>query len=454
MSVLIPVRRQRKCHISAQWSMCPCHSGMPLVVPFPLRWACLSGVSGRRQRELHGSGVSSMLCEHTDWPFDFVSEPGVGSVLPKAWGCRTNPKGGGIEVPCWRKIKSRASWGCWTASDLRLWTCSLRRVRRLRSLLSRVMAAGRPRFRHRCSPKSGAGSDDRFAVGAQGCGFLGDAPGRKAALRDVRDGCDRCTPGLWQLTDRLRLTCSLWLDISRFLWEAASNLITEGWLRDLALGAIVESPLTPKDAAFLKKRLGGRLARRGHFRRHEKKDGFAGTLDGALLSVLLNLVGDPECVTLERICESFQEAADFHMGTPIGRSTSCQSQVLPQFRQKHGDAVPIRKVVVLGSIAGGQTRSRAAGEERSLGWGFCLFLLERFLTLLVDSGSTPPFGKEWKIIQGKRAQNGRTESNVSRKAKTWIPSPFVPKRLCRFFITTTTNPGHPPQNLRSSPEIH
>ena len=36
-------------------------------------------------------------------------------------------------------------------------------------------------------------------------------------------------------------------------------------------------------------------------------------------------------------------------------------------------------------------------------------------------------------IQGKRGKHGRTESNVSRKAKTWIPSPFCAhKRLCRF----------------------
>ena len=40
-SVPIPVRRQEKSPIPAQWSMRPCHSGMPLLVPFPLRWACL-----------------------------------------------------------------------------------------------------------------------------------------------------------------------------------------------------------------------------------------------------------------------------------------------------------------------------------------------------------------------------------------------------------------------------
>ena len=79
-----------------------------------------------------------------------------------------------------------------------------------------------------------------------------------------------------------------------------------------------------------------RLSRGGHLRRQEAMDIIAVTLDWALLSVLLNLAGDPESVTLERMCESFREAADPHMGTPLGRSTSCQSQVLPQFRLKHG----------------------------------------------------------------------------------------------------------------------
>ena len=75
-------------------------------------------------------------------------------------------------------------------------------------------------------------------------------------------------------------------------------MTTEGWLRDLVLRAIVESPLTPRDAAFLKKHLVGRLARGGHFRRQEEEDGIAGTFDWAFLSVLLNLAGDPECITL------------------------------------------------------------------------------------------------------------------------------------------------------------
>ena len=94
-----------------------------------------------------------------------------------------------------------------------------------------------------------------------GCAGLLLIFGSGHALRDVRDGRDRFLPEFWQLTDRLLTTCSLWLDISRFRWEAASNLTTEGWLRDLSLGAIVVSPLTPGDAAFWKKPLEGRLAR-------------------------------------------------------------------------------------------------------------------------------------------------------------------------------------------------
>ena len=38
-----------------------------------------------------GSGPSQ---GHTDWPFDYEAKPGVASVLPKAWGPRTNPEGG------------------------------------------------------------------------------------------------------------------------------------------------------------------------------------------------------------------------------------------------------------------------------------------------------------------------------------------------------------------------
>ena len=44
-SVPIPVRRQEKSPFPAQWGMCLCHPGMSLVVPFPLRWAWLHGVS-------------------------------------------------------------------------------------------------------------------------------------------------------------------------------------------------------------------------------------------------------------------------------------------------------------------------------------------------------------------------------------------------------------------------
>ena len=175
-------------------------------------------------------------------------------------GCRTNPKGGGTEVLC--KYRKSDKLGCRVASDLLLWTYIWRRVRRLRSLLSRVMGSVRPRFPHRCVPKSVAETDGRFTGGAQRCGSLGGAPGRNDALRDVHDGCGRCSPGLWLLTGRLLLTCSLWLDNSRYPWEAASNMTTEVWLRDLVLKAIVASPLSPRDADFWKEHLVGRLARK------------------------------------------------------------------------------------------------------------------------------------------------------------------------------------------------
>ena len=86
----------------------------------------------------------------------------------------------------------------------------------------------RPRVSQRCVPKSGAGSDGRFSGGAQGGGFFGGAPGAKAALRDVHDGCESCSSGLWLLSDRLLLACSFWLGISSCLWEAVSDMTTGG----------------------------------------------------------------------------------------------------------------------------------------------------------------------------------------------------------------------------------
>ena len=90
----------------------------------------------------------------------------------------------------------------------------------------------------------------------------------------------------------------LWWDLSRFLWGAASNLTSDGVLRDLSLGSVVEPPFAPRDVAFLKRHLEGWLARRGHLRRQEAEDGIAGTLDWVFLSVHLNLAGFSVCITL------------------------------------------------------------------------------------------------------------------------------------------------------------
>ena len=122
--------------------------------------------------------------------------------------------------------------------------------------------------------------------------------GSGPSLRDVRDGCGRCSPVLLLLADRRFPADPLWLELSRFLWEATSNLTSEVLLRDLALSSVVESPFAPSDVAILKRQLEGRLARRGHLRWQEAEDGTAGTLDWAFLSVLLNLDGDSECITL------------------------------------------------------------------------------------------------------------------------------------------------------------
>ena len=209
---------------------------MPLLVPFPLRWAWSSGVSCHRQRELHGSGISCMLSWHTGWQVDFASKPGVASGIPNAWECCPDPEGGGTGVLCWGGIED-------------------------------VQA---------------------------GCAKLLLIFGSRHALCEVLDGRDRFSTGFWQLPDRLLATCSWWWNISRFLWEAASNLISEDWIRDLSLGAFVVSQLAHGDAAFWKKHLEGRLAWGGHFQRQEDKGYITETFDWALLSVFLNLAGGTE----------------------------------------------------------------------------------------------------------------------------------------------------------------
>ena len=176
------------------------------------------------------------------------------------------------------------------------------------------------------------------------------------------------------------------------------------------------------------------------------------TLDWALFAVLLSLASDPVCVTLEGMCESVREAADLHRGTPIGRSTSCQSQVLPQFRQKHGGAVPIRKVVVLGSIAGGQTKSRAAGGElHIIFWGVlrsevfacsCWSALYLFGRLRFYA----PVRKMKKWTHGiERQPQGKDVDSVAICAQL---------RLCRFLQRPPQPPTIHPKVLCSSPENH
>ena len=62
--------------------------------------------------------------------------------------------------------------------------------------------------------------------------------GSGLALCDVCDGCGRCSPGLWPLADRG---------------------FPAGVFRSLALGAMVDSPLAPRDVVFLEEHLAGKL---------------------------------------------------------------------------------------------------------------------------------------------------------------------------------------------------
>ena len=130
-----------------------------------------------------------------------------------------------------------------------------------------------------------------------------------------------------------------------------------------------------------------------------------------------------------------------------------------------GGAVPIRKVVVPVSIVvGGKLKvGLPGGSCLSFFWrvfrvGFLPVLIG--VTLVVDSGSTLPFRKRKNIpSMGHGQKNGRTESNVSRKAKTWIPSPFVPKDSVVFSRPPQTPTIHTrtcaaPHIIVDSPAVH
>ena len=59
-------------------------------------------------------------------------------------------------------------------------------------------------------------------------------------------------------------------------------------------------------------------------------------------------------------------------------------------------------------------------------WVFGLFLLERFPSLLIDSGSTLPFGKEWKIFprrMGKKMDARNLNGGASLDANDTVRVP-------------------------------
>ena len=183
--MLIPVQRQKKESFSgpdeASVRVIPTNLGEG---PFSLGRVCLHGVSQSTQERLFltcadvcaNSGPLSEEMLHVG-PMGHVSvpfrhAPGGADVFQKDRDAVPSRKV--VVLRSLGKIVNRASWGCRTTTDLRLWTCTLRRARRLRSRLSSVMSASRPRFPHRYVPKSGAGSVCRLSGGAQGCGFLGE----------------------------------------------------------------------------------------------------------------------------------------------------------------------------------------------------------------------------------------------------------------------------------------
>ena len=231
--------------------------------------------------------------------------------------------------------------------------------------------------------------------------------GSGPSFRDVRDGCGRWSPGLWPLADRRFPTDPLWLDLSRFLWEAASNLTTDGLLRDLALGPVVESPFAPRDVAFLKRHLEGRLARGGHLRRQEAEDGIAVTLDWALFAALLRLSGDPEGVTMGSFAAGVRKGVGIRLPRARGifeRKVKWLGEIKPEderlaagcreelvFQDNYQSALEsmagVRRVVQseieLGRIQRWTLREATAVYGQDLRFGSLLELFARVSTLMV-----------------------------------------------------------------------
>ena len=136
-----------------------------------------------------------------------------------------------------------------------------------------------------------------------------------------------------------------------------------------------------------------------------------------------------------------------------------------KFRQKHGDSVPNPK--------GGGTgvhcweanqKSNKPGRSCLLFLGvlrcgaFACSVVGALLFLVVDPGFAP---RSEKVCKKDRVQGQKWthDTNVCRKAKTWIPSPFLPKALSFFKRPPQPPTFHPkvfatPQRIIVSQTTH
>ena len=80
-------------------------------------------------------------------------------------------------------------------------------------------------------------------------GILGTGPplsvGSGNRLRELRDGCGKCSPGRWGLSDRNFPTTDSWERVSGLIWQAVSDWSSNTLLRDLAQCTIIASPFAP-----------------------------------------------------------------------------------------------------------------------------------------------------------------------------------------------------------------
>ena len=178
-------------------------------------------------------------------------------------------------------------------------------------------------------------------------GILGTGPplsvGSGNRLRELRDGCGKCSLGRWGLSDRNFPTTDSWERVSGLIWQAASDWSSNTLLRDLALGTIIASPFDPLKVDALRAELEGFVGSLGAPLKSHPADRVEGTLHWRLFSSLLQLAVDPDTEAI----------GEFSLRVTLG--VDC---VLPRV-----PAIYDRKVRWCGEILGEAERDPAFARE-------------------------------------------------------------------------------------------